>query len=252
MPAKEHIIQDIEIIRFDETGSTNDEARALAEQRRSRTPLLVTARHQRAGRGRGTNRWRSVAGDDLLFSLLWYPSRLPAAEQFALSMAAALATARFLSTFTREVTIKWPNDLLAAGRKIAGILIENTVKHGRIDTAVIGIGININENTFPPSLPAAVSLRMITGEKHDTGKLLPVVIRFLTDYLQKADEGGVEAMREEYESMLFRRGEESLFRTDIGKITAVIRGIDPWGRLLLALPGGRIQPFGMEEVHQQL
>ncbi len=251
MTAQEHI-EGIEVIRLAETGSTNDVARALAEERRSRTPLLITARHQRAGRGRGTNRWHSAAGDDLLFSLLWYPSRLPVAQQFALSMAAALATARLISTFTGNVSVKWPNDILVAGRKIAGILIETTISRGLTDTAVIGAGINVNGTDFPPSLPTAISLRMVTGKRHDTGELLTTITGLLRDYLQKAEKGGVEALQEEYESILYGRGEESSFRTEKGEITAIIQGIDPWGRLLLTLPDGTTHPFGMEEVHQQL
>jgi len=238
-----------EVVRLDETGSTNDVARALARGRRSRAPLLVTTRHQLAGRGRGGNRWLSHAGDDLLLSLLWYPSRLPAAGQFALSMAAALATARLVSSFATDVAVKWPNDILVAGRKIAGILIENTVTHDLIDSTIIGIGLNVNESTFPSSLPAAVSLYMATGKRHDTGELLDRLAFLLEEHLNRAEKD-TDALRKEYESLLYRRGEESSFRTGSGEITATITGIDRWGRLLLTLPDGNTRACDIDEVHQ--
>ena len=248
----EEYISGIEVIRLDETPSTNDVARALAEERLSRAPLLVTARHQRAGRGRGRNRWLSSPGDDLLCSLLWHPATLPAAGQFALSMAAALATKQLIASLSPEVTIKWPNDILAEGKKIAGILIENMIRDDRLDTTIIGIGININETAFPATLPAAVSLRMLTGSKHDPASLLETLTSHLLHYLQRVDKGEEEALRREYEEHLCRRGEESTFRTAERMMTAVITGVDRWGRLLLKEKGGKSHAFGMDEVHQLL
>jgi len=251
MSGREHI-SGIEVVRLDEVASTNDAVRALAEERRTHAPLLVTARHQHAGRGRGGNRWLSSPGDDLLLSLLWYPAALPAAGQFVLSMAAALATAQLVGAFTSGTAVKWPNDILTGGKKIAGILIENIIRGDRLDATIIGIGVNINGTSFPATLPTAVSLRMVTGRRYDPAPLLETLTGRLLHHLQRADNGEEEALRSEYEEHLYRRGEESLFRTARGTMQAVITGVDRQGRLLLKEKGKESHAFGMDEVHQLL
>ncbi len=247
------LLQDIEVIRLGETTSTSDVARTLAEERHSRTPLLVTARHQFAGRGRGDHRWLSSPGDDLLMTLLWYPRRLPAASQFSLSMATALAVSRLLQPLAGGVAVKWPNDLLVAGQKIAGILIDHTLRGEHIDHTLLGIGININAVSVDPSLPAAVSLRQITGRHHDMEQLLSRLTALLKKYLRMVDEKDFASLKAEYESLLYGRGGTHTFRTASGEeIEARIAGVDDYGRLLLSTGDGHTRPYGMDEAHQLL
>ncbi len=251
MSGKEYI-SGIEVIRLDETSSTNDVARTLAEERRLRAPLLVTARHQLAGRGRGGHRWLSSPGDDLLVTLLWSPRRLPASHQFTLSMAAALGTAQLVDLFIPGSTVKWPNDIITGGKKLAGILIENTIRDDHLETSLIGIGVNLNEAAFPTTLPDAISLRMLTGRHYDADSLLESLTGYLLNYLQQVDNGAREALHKEYEKRLCRQGEESLFRTNRGIITAIIAGVDDYGRLLLIHSDGETRPYNMDEIHQLL
>jgi BirA family biotin operon repressor/biotin-[acetyl-CoA-carboxylase] ligase len=245
-------LQGIEVIRLEETESTQEVTRHLLRERAQHAPLLVTARHQRAGRGRDDHRWLSSPGDDLLMSLLWAPRRLPAARQFALSMAAALATAQLVDLFVTGGAVKWPNDIIVSGKKIAGILIENTISGEHLDTTLIGIGVNINETSFPASLPDAISLRMLTGRDYDPDTLLETLTTHLLSHLQRIDNEELETLQRNYEERLYRRGETSLFRTEQGTLKAVITGIDEWGRLLLTTGDGITRPYGMEEVHQLL
>ena len=145
-----------------EVGSTNDEAAALA---RAGAPagLLVVADHQTAGRGRKGRRWLSVPGSSLCFSLVLRPGVERRAWPL-LSLAAAAALARCLQAVAADVALKWPNDVLIGGRKVAGILIETVDRPGGSPAAVIGVGVNVARNSIPPGMEdSAASVSSATG-----------------------------------------------------------------------------------------
>ncbi len=122
---------------------------------------VVTAAYQTAGRGQRGNGWESEPGRNLLFSMLYYPpAGLPPSRQFQISKAVAVAVAetvdRLLDGYDHpEVCIKWPNDIYVGDRKIAGILIENALQSStRIAHSIIGVGLNVNQREFRPTLTA--------------------------------------------------------------------------------------------------
>jgi BirA family biotin operon repressor/biotin-[acetyl-CoA-carboxylase] ligase len=126
---------------FDLVSSTNDEARLLAEKGAPEGTVVLAAAQSR-GRGRQGRGWISPAGKGVYFSCLLRPG-WPADQAGWLAVVAGVAAARAIKRFVPEgVSIKWPNDILVRGKKIAGILVEPTLARGRIDTAVIGVGIN--------------------------------------------------------------------------------------------------------------
>jgi BirA family transcriptional regulator, biotin operon repressor / biotin---[acetyl-CoA-carboxylase] ligase len=132
------------ILSYDEVTSTNDVIKDLAV-RNAPEGTTVLARAQSRGRGRRGRVWASVPGKGIYMSVLLRPS-LPGKDAGRLSLLGGVAVVRALEQFNlRELTLKWPNDVLAQGRKIAGVLIEPRIGAGRIEFAVVGIGINVRQ-----------------------------------------------------------------------------------------------------------
>lgn len=147
------------IVRFEEVTSTNDVA--MRESALYGHGCVLSARRQTAGRGQRGNRWESEAGENLLFSLVLEPTEVLVEEQFRISEMAALAA----SDAVRKATdgrvacgVKWPNDLYVGDRKIGGILIEHVLQSEFLSRSVVGIGINVGQRRFDPSLPNPTSI----------------------------------------------------------------------------------------------
>ena len=150
-------------IHLEETTSTNTYIKGLALE--ADEMVVVSTLWQTAGRGQGVNRWESERGKNLLFSLMARPSFVAVQQQFALSMAGALAIKGVLDRFTPDIRIKWPNDIYWRDRKISGTLIETSLAHGKISRFVYGIGLNVNQVRFVSDAPNPVSLAQITGKQ---------------------------------------------------------------------------------------
>jgi len=146
------------LVYYSEIGSTNDEARRLAEQG-APNGTLVICNHQTAGRGRMARRWMSTAGSSLLLSLILRPSLSPARVQIA-TMACGLAAADAIEDVAGvQAGLKWPNDLLIGDRKVAGILTEMATIGDKVEFLVVGMGVNVN---LEPR-----SLISMAGERED-------------------------------------------------------------------------------------
>ena len=152
-----------EILVFEETSSTNDVAAKLGRQGHP-GGLAIFAERQTAGRGRFGRRWVSAGHEGLWFSLLLRPE-IPPAHWPRLTTCAGVAVAAAVGPMAR---IKWPNDVLVGGKKIAGILIESTTDDAGRPFAIVGIGVNVNQTEFPPELAdRASSLRLSFGRAMD-------------------------------------------------------------------------------------
>ena len=141
--------------------------------------MVVVADNQTEGRGCGTNRWESERGQNLLFSLMIHPENLPANQQFQISMAISLAIIDALGQMVGDLSIKWPNDIYWRNGKLAGILIENTLKGNLIKDSIIGVGLNVNQRKFHSDAPNPVSLWQITGQETNREQLLKDILQRL-------------------------------------------------------------------------
>lgn len=244
---------------FDSVDSTN--TRLAADRAGLPDRTVYAAVFQTAGRGQKGNRWESKAGENLTFSVLLKPAGLPVREQFILSQVTALSLVDYLRSKGIEAGIKWPNDIYAVDRKICGTLIENYLADdGTVGSAVAGIGLNMNQKTFDPSLPNPTSLSLLTGKTYDVREELPLFLKFLFSYCDRLDSpyarNGFDAM---YLENLYRRGEWHLFeempasevpaekRTGL-RIEARILGIDTEARLMLEHRDGTIHSYGFKEI----
>ena len=249
---------------FDEVDSTNTRLSAAKENLPAGT--VFAARWQSAGKGQRGNRWESGRGENLTFSVLWKPASLPAAAQFSLSQAAALGVADYLAAEGVESFIKWPNDIIAGGRKICGMLLEHSLAADKLADSVVGIGLNVNQRLFGEA-PNATSMMLLTGAERDIRQELPRLLAHLDRrFAQTATETGRRALREDYLARLFRKGEwhEYIDRREADPLLPTTRevtgerfegritGITPAGLLQIERRDGTLLEFAFKEISYQL
>jgi BirA family biotin operon repressor/biotin-[acetyl-CoA-carboxylase] ligase len=170
-----------EIIVLEQTGSTNDAILQVANVN-SKEGLVVFAEHQTAGRGQRGNRWESVAGKGLWFSILLRPKIDLSSSPRLTAWAAEAISGAIQNEFSLKPTIKLPNDVQIDGRKVAGVLVEMRAQEKAAHLAIAGIGVNVNQSRedFPGKLQStAISLAMALGKQVDRQSFAIALLRNL-------------------------------------------------------------------------
>jgi BirA family transcriptional regulator, biotin operon repressor / biotin---[acetyl-CoA-carboxylase] ligase len=230
------------ILRYDSLPSTNTEA---ARQAALGAPegLCIVAREQTAGRGRQQRVWVSPKDAGLYFSIVLRP-RTDAREWPLITLASALAVRDALKdACALEADIKWPNDLLAGGRKLCGILAE-TLETPQGRAIVVGIGINLTNRAFPPEiLDAATSIAEQTSETPDSERLLAALTRSLARaYGMFDEENGAALVVREWESVSsYAHGRRVRVALGDEAFEGTTRGLEPDGALRVETPDGQIR-----------
>lgn len=228
-----------EIIHIDETDSTN---RWLKEHGDGSRNLVVWADYQTAGRGCGTNSWESERRKNLTFSLLIHPTDMPATKQFHVSMSMSLAICDVLGKQVGDLSIKWPNDIYWRDGKIAGMLIEHTLKGSVIKDSIIGVGLNVNQREFHSDAPNPVSLWQICEHETDCEQLLRDILGVFPQYLMQDD------VRKQYLSMLYRRHGFYPYCDRNGPFMAQLVSVEQDGHLVLEDDNGHERRYVFKEV----
>lgn len=214
---------------------------------------MVIADSQTAGRGQRGNSWESERGKNLTFTLLHRPCGIEPRLQFAISEATALAVADYLGATGIEARVKWPNDIYVGDRKIAGILIENSLTGSRIDSTRIGVGLNVNQREFLSDAPNPLSMWQITGREEDISHVAASLGAHLERrLLQAADADGRRKLHEEFLGRLWRGdGHPHPFRrrADASEFSGVIKDVSPEGPIEITdMATGRSESFMFKEV----
>jgi len=333
--------------RFDELPSTNDLAAKLVDLSEVSSPLkglegtaktkppegtVVRAANQTAGRGQLGSKWHSSSGDNLLLSIIFYPTWLEVQAQFYLSMAVALGVNDVIgslghlslghlslghsslghsslghsslghsslghsslgrlslgrlslgrlslgrlslgrlslgrSSLGRSSlghsslghsslghlslghSIKWPNDLYLGNKKTAGILIQNVLSGSNLQSSIVGIGLNVNQLSFPPDLPNATSLALTFGKTMDLDKIAERLFECLERRYLQLKAGNRAAIKTEYEENLWRRGERSCFvrSSENVEFEGIILGITEHGFLQVETKAG-LEEFEVKQL----
>ena len=208
---------------------------------------VVLTDEQTSGRGQGTNRWSSQGGKNLTFSTLFLPD-LDAREHFFLNMCVSLGIRDTVEKYTEGVQVKWPNDIYVGKDKICGILIESSIKGGRITRCVAGIGLNVNQEEFESWIPNPTSIRNVTGKETDLTQLLDETMRNLYKYYTLLKQGLREEIKQEYLAHMWRKDLEADYQDANGRFTGIIRGCDDMGRLQIERPDGSVSCYAFREV----
>ncbi len=238
----------IKTIHLSETDSTNNYIKTLDDTGGVDDMLVVVADYQTAGRGQGTNSWHSEAGQNLLFSLAVHPVMVPVARQFLLSMVGALALKQAIDTLTDGITLKWPNDIYWHDRKLSGTLIETTLGGGHIRQCVFGVGLNVNEQSFPAELPNPVSLLQILGHNTDCEELLRLIVSKFEGLWPLITEGAYGDISAMYHEALYRAHGYHTFQDTEGRFEAAIVEVEDDGHLVLHDRYGMVRRYAFKEV----
>lgn len=200
---------------------------------------VISADFQTRGKGQRDHNWQSEANKNLLLSIILYPPQLTAEDQFYISMMTTNAITSFLQTFLppERLWIKWPNDLYVDDKKLGGILIQNNLKGINIESSVLGIGLNINQNQFDPKLPNPTSLSSETGLTYELDQMKPALLRKLDEAYRLLISREFQLIKKQYETRLYRKGRLSKINTSSGIVEGTILGIETDGRLLVNIDG---------------
>lgn len=233
---------------YDSLDSTNEEAKRLAEQGAPHG-TVVTADKQTAGKGRRGRSWVSPPGTNIYFTLIVRPGFAPEKASM-LTLVAAHALTRGIAQETGLVPgIKWPNDIVIDGRKVCGILTEMSVEQNAVRHVVIGAGINVREQSFPPELAdKAIALDTACGRCIDRERLLNAVLKaFEEDYEDFCKTESLVRIRDSYNHLLVNRDREVCVLEPGGEYRGISRGITDTGELIVELrDGSRRQVFAGE------
>lgn len=196
---------------------------------------VVWASHQYQGKGQRGKKWENDAGN-MMMSLILKPV-IPAERQFVLSAAVALTIAKYLQTLSEQwqVAIKWPNDIYINDKKACGILIENVFRGMHWTHAVAGIGLNVNQSSFPPELTQATSLSIALGRHFDLLELITDIRTGVLNCLQQLSPDKYASILAAYNQLLFRRNRETPFteRATGRQFEAYVQEVDDEGQLVL-------------------
>lgn len=197
------------VYRLDETVSTNIDARA------GKPGDVYIAEFQSAGRGRLDHAWHAAKGENLTFSAVLSTDGRDVSEIVTLPLVIGLAAARAVGGLAvvpqTEIAVKWPNDVLVGGRKLAGILCE---RHG--ENVIAGIGLNVNQTSFPPEISArATSLALLTGKPLDREAVFTAVLEEIETCHRRWSREGFAALHGELSVYDALKGRTvSVFQTD--------------------------------------
>jgi len=230
-----------------ETDSTNLWIKRLAKEGASEGTLAL-AEFQSAGRGRLGRSWEVPEGTSVMMSILLRPKFEP---QYAptLTLVMGMAVAKAVKNLGFDVSIKWPNDVVVSHKKICGILTEMGVRDGKIDYAVIGVGINVNIKEFPEEMAdKATSLYLESGREFDRSQIPGLVMEAFEKYYEKfAATCDLSGLKEEYESILANYN-QSVRVLAKEPYEGVARGITDGGELLVEKTDGTIVAVSAGEV----
>ena len=215
------------LITLKEVDSTNNFLKnILSNSKPLPEGTVIMAESQYAGRGQQQNRWHSDPGKNLTFSLLLNPAFLSIADQFDLTRAVSNAVYDALKPLLgNALKIKWPNDIYYGDKKLGGMLIENLLQGSQIKQSVIGIGLNVNQEDFPPTLPHAISIKQILQADYDLRLILSEICNNIEAWYLNLKAGKISFVRESYLNRLYWLNELHSFRANEavfeGKIKAV-------------------------------
>lgn len=237
------------IVYKDTMDSSNTQAKRMGEDGAENGTLVVTD-CQTAGKGRRGRSWVSPVGMNCYYTVLLRPD-IPAEKASMITLVAALALAKAIKETTQlETLIKWPNDVIANGKKLCGILTESSTDLEYINYLVVGIGVNCNQTEFPDEIKeTASSIRLETGRKVNRCQLLGSFLTYFEQYyeifLQTED---LSQLEEEYNSLLVNRGREvKIIEKGCERVLTAI-GIDQNGALLVKDGEGRQEAIISGEV----
>lgn len=240
------------LLHLPSVDSTNNFAKSYIAKSSPIDGTVILADEQYAGRGQSGNTWLADPNKNLTFSLIYHTSFLNATEQFWLNIAISLGIATGIHSIIQQfnnptIKIKWPNDIYVKDKKIAGILIENTILGMHLKYSVIGIGLNINQDAFPETI-SGTSLKLILHKEFALDQVLDQVLVSIEKYFLWLKERRFNELKATYLQHLYRFNEVSKYkRYDQIIFEGCIKDVDVSGNLILETKEG-LEKFGFKQI----
>ena len=235
------------ILIFDTLSSTNEHAFKIIESNQVKEFTTIYTPNQTRGKGQRGNSWLSEPGLNCLFSIILFPKKIPANNQFILSQAVSVGLLHALQKYCNNIYIKWPNDIYINNKKIAGILIENILLGQNISKSVVGIGLNCNQTIFDESLPNQTSLSLETNKKYDCIEIINECIESIEKTYVNIDHAKNE-IENTYHTALYKRNILAQYKDSNGIFDAKIIGVEPTGKLLLQDSYNQLRTYNFKEI----
>jgi BirA family transcriptional regulator, biotin operon repressor / biotin---[acetyl-CoA-carboxylase] ligase len=236
------------IIRLEETASTNEYLKNLAEKDGLPEGFAVFAKSQTGGRGQQGNIWESEPGKNINLSFLLRPEFLSSDKVFMISKVVSLAIVDYLNNLGKTFTIKWPNDIYYQDKKVAGILIENQFIGNSLEYCIIGIGLNVNQEVFNSGAPNPIALIKVFKKCFDVEEVLHGLLNQIMVWYEMLIDGWEDKINEAYFTHLYRTEGYHDFLTPGGQIHGHIIGVEPNGELKIKDPHGNVSGFYFKEI----
>ena len=226
--------------------STNDIAADLAKKPDIQEGTLVITNKQEGGRGQMGNVWESQPDSNLTFSLVLKPKFLLVKDQFYLNMIISLAIRDTVAKYlpNDNCKVKWPNDVYLNAHKVAGVLIENTLRAATLETTIVGIGLNVNQHKF--GINKATSLSIISGEIYELPLVLETLVAYIEYWYLRLKSGHYSSIKADYLQHLYGYRQERPYLSEY-KFNGVIEDVSDEGKLQIKTKGKRVL-FDFKEV----
>jgi BirA family biotin operon repressor/biotin-[acetyl-CoA-carboxylase] ligase len=223
------------IIELEKIDSTNKYVlRLLDENKRFDEGTVIAADFQYAGKGQDKNQWESEAGKNLTLSIILQPIFMKIEKQFMLNKIIALSVFSFINSFgIKNTSIKWPNDIYIGNKKVAGILINNTIQGNLYDYCVAGLGININQEKFISNAPNPISIKQISGKEYNINECLNTLCSITQEWYNNLKNEKTNIINTAYIEALFQYNKYCKYIIRGKSVKAKITGISEYGRLIL-------------------
>jgi BirA family biotin operon repressor/biotin-[acetyl-CoA-carboxylase] ligase len=238
----------MKLIKLDAIDSTNSFIKELALKGQIDNLTAVISKFQSKGRGRNNNIWLDKPSNNLNFSLFKEFKNFKIDDKFFLNIISSVSVFSLLKKYDlKNLSVKWPNDIMTGNKKISGILIENNIRGQFINQSIIGVGININQLDFK-TLPKATSLKIETGVSYNPEKLAVELQKILVSNFELFTQNP-EKLLNNYNKLLFRKSKTIKYKSKIIKINeGDVVSVDQYGKFLIRDVNGIVKKFKENEI----
>ena len=234
-------------LHFDSLNSTNETLGQLSKKIELQNGFYITADYQKSGKCQNNDKWDSNPKENLLISI-FLNLDLNIKNSFMLNQLASLSILDTLSKFLEQkIEIKWPNDVYADNKKISGILINNIVKGGIINSSVIGIGINVNQTNFNKKY-IATSMKLLSERDFELNEIEKILMKNIKKQSMILLEKKISLLSSRYNNHLYGKNLDSLFILNKKRIYAKVIGVNQNGKIKLMFGDSEVNEFSQNEV----
>ncbi|MBC6399408.1 MAG: biotin--[acetyl-CoA-carboxylase] ligase [Ekhidna sp.] len=235
------------VVYLPQCHSTNDELSNLAKKSDIKEGTVLYTGYQTKGKGQRGNKWVAEPHKNVLMSIFLRPGKIKLSNQYFLNLIIGLAAIEVLDQLVDTPKyLKWPNDIYIRENKIGGSLIESSVKEKNLETVVVGIGLNVNQNGIP--VPKATSIFLETNRFYDIEDVIEKLLCKIEEWYDKLLREDFLEIKSQYYQRLMWFNDIHEYESDSVRFKGKITGIDEYGRLLVETINGLRRTFRIKEV----